>query len=164
MQETLRRIQARRAAGDQGFTLIELLVVVVIIGVLVGISIPLYMNYSNGAKNKSAQSDVRGAITGVEQYYSDKNTYPASKTSTEGVALDLGGQKMSVSSGNTLGYQNNGASYTLCAFNKDTNEYYRYDSAAGGSVAKSSASGMTGCLAPSAGGGATPTPTASAGA
>jgi type IV pilus assembly protein PilA len=163
MQETLRRIQARRAAGDQGFTLIELLVVVVIIGVLVGISIPLYMNYSNGAKNKTAQSDVRGAITTVEQYYSEKNTYPVSKTGAESAALDLDGQKASVSSGNTLGYQNNVTSYTLCAFNKDTKEYYRYDSAAGGSVAKANAADMSACLASTAGGGA-PGPSASAGA
>ena len=69
--------------SDRGFTLIELLVVVVIIGVLVAIAIPVYLNYRKGAANKSAQSDVRGAITAIEQYYTDNgNTYPAADVAT----------------------------------------------------------------------------------
>src|SRR5213078_4039213 len=78
MQETLRRMREKRVGGDRGFTLIELLVVVVIIGVLVAIAIPMYLNYRKGAENKSAESDVRGAISAVEQFYTENaNTYPA---------------------------------------------------------------------------------------
>ncbi len=62
--------------GDNGFTLIELLVVVVIIGILIAIAIPLYLNYQKGAKDKSAQSDLRGAIAALEQCNSDNGTYP----------------------------------------------------------------------------------------
>src|ERR1700749_159060 len=68
----------REKKGDEGFTMIELLVVVVIIGVLVAIAVPVYLNYRKGAANKSAASDVRGAITAIEQYYPDNgNPYPA---------------------------------------------------------------------------------------
>src|SRR6476659_8166045 len=71
---------------EKGFTLIELLVVVVIIGVLVAIAVPVYLNYQKGAGDKSAQSDVRGAISAVEQYYvSNTNQFPAS-TSTKNSA------------------------------------------------------------------------------
>ena len=71
MQETLNRMRAKKA--DEGFTLIELLVVVVIIGVLVAIAVPVYLNYRQGAADKSAQSDVRGAVSAVEQFYTDNN-------------------------------------------------------------------------------------------
>src|SRR4051794_41861293 len=75
MQETINRLRAKK--GDEGFTLIELLVVVVIIGVLVAIAVPVYLNYRKGAADKSAQSDVRGAVSAIEQFYTDNgNTYP----------------------------------------------------------------------------------------
>ena len=59
------------ARREEGFTLIELLVVVVIIGILIAIAIPLYLNYENGAKNKSTASDLRGSISAIEQCYAN---------------------------------------------------------------------------------------------
>lgn len=145
MQETLNRMR-RRGTDDRGFTMIELLVVVVIIGILVAIAVPVYLNYRKGAANKSAQSDVRGAITAVEQYYTDNgNKFPTgATTSGSGATMTLTAQtngvdgKISVSPGNTLRLRNVGpdTSFVICATNADGGAYYKYDSSAGGAVQK----------------------------
>ena len=148
MKETLRRMQKKRAAGDSGFTLVELLVVVVIIGVLVAIAVPMYLNYRKGAANKSAESDVRAAVSAVEQFYTENgNAYPADGNSTADKlvfgtttsgATATGGtpQTATLSPGNSMQYKKStdGASYKICGQNADGKSFYIYDSAAGGSV------------------------------
>jgi type IV pilus assembly protein PilA len=152
MDATLRRMREKRSGEDRGFTLIELLVVVVIIGVLVAIAVPMYLNYRKGAENKSAQSDVRGAVSAVEQFYTENaNAYPATGDNTAGVGKSLvfgttatgltatGGtpETATVSDGNTLSYTNHAdGTYWICGFNKDGLAVYVYNSANGGSVAK----------------------------
>jgi type IV pilus assembly protein PilA len=143
----------REKRDDRGFTLIELLVVVVIIGVLVAIAIPMYLNYRKGAANKSAESDIRGAISAVEQFYTDNsNQFPADATSAVSTNLVFAGitgapQTATVSPGNTLGFKNNGATYVLCAFNADGGQIYVYNSSSGGAVKKSGQNSLANCLA-----------------
>jgi type IV pilus assembly protein PilA len=145
MNHTLSRMREKRS-NDEGFTLIELLVVVVIIGVLVAIAVPVYLNYRKGAADKSAQSDVRGAISAIEQYYTDNgNTYPATaanKTATFALSA-TSPQKITLSDKTTLSYilATGGASYLVCATNSGGSissgtltKVYLYDSAVGGSV------------------------------
>ena len=154
MQDIINRLRAKK--DDEGFTLIELLVVVVIIGVLVAIAVPVYLNYREGAADKSAQSDVRGAISAVEQYYTENgNAYPAAGTdgtadkplafaaATNGTA-----QQATVSSGNTLGYalSTDKSFYVLCGMNKDGEKVYTYVSKTGGSVKESGAKDVATCL------------------
>jgi len=144
MQDTITRLRAKK--GDEGFTLIELLVVVVIIGVLVAIAVPVYLNYRKGAADKSAQSDVRGAISAIEQYYTDNsNAYPASTTGDNSAgtvpSIALGAtQKITLSDKTKLFYYLASAtatSYKICATNTGGTKWYLYDSAVGGSVASS---------------------------
>ena len=141
MKDTLRKLRAKRADGDRGFTLIELLVVVVIIGVLVAIAIPVYLNYRKGAENRSAQSDVRSAITTIEQCYTDNsNAYPASVNSVgQTMTLSCGGtnETVNLSPNNTAAYTKvagvGGApdSYTIAVTQGDTHAVYTYDSSTG---------------------------------
>jgi type IV pilus assembly protein PilA len=152
MQETLRTIRAKRADDDdRGFTLIELLVVVVIIGVLVAIAIPLYLNYRKGAENKSAASDVRGAVSAAEQYYTENsNAYPTTQIGALGGNVVFDGtspQTATVSSGNTLSFKNNTTSYVICGQNTNGKTIYVYNSANGGAVAKSNQDTLALCVA-----------------
>ena len=55
--------------------------VVVIIGILIAIAIPLYLNYKKGAEDKSAQSDLRNAVNVMEQCNTDNSSYPTGPTS-----------------------------------------------------------------------------------
>ena len=148
MQAILNRIREKNK--DEGFTLIELLVVVVIIGVLVAIAVPVYLNYRKGAADKSAQSDVRGAISAIEQYYTDNgNTYPTGpitvQTATFALTPAANNAQITLSDKSTFIYVPVGTTgYHLCGTNTNgSSKIYKYDSAAGGSVAANATAAMT---------------------
>jgi type IV pilus assembly protein PilA len=145
MHEVINRLRTKK--NDEGFTLIELLVVVVIIGVLVAIAVPVYLNYRKGAADKSAQSDVRGAVSAVEQFYTDNgNTLPDSVSNTTnpqtGLVLKIGAgtstQTATMSDKTQLGFvaDKTAGTYVLCGTNTGgSGKWYVYNSANGGSVA-----------------------------
>jgi type IV pilus assembly protein PilA len=164
MQDIIQRLRTKK--GDEGFTLIELLVVVVIIGVLVAIAVPVYLNYRKGAADKSAQSDVRGAISTIEQFYTDNNnSYPTTNFANQQASFSLYGTSgtasgtssnsggwITLSDKTTLSFIATGvsngsnSSYKVCATNAGgSNKVYYYDSTQGGSVKAGVVSNVATC-------------------
>ena len=123
-----------------------------IIGILIAIAIPLYLNYKKGANDKSAQSDLRDAVNVLEQCNTDNSGYPSSIGSlASGAYASLTGcsnQTLNVSSGTTLTYSPYTttahttacttapcAAYTLTSTNSNgSGKTYTYNSWSGGSI------------------------------
>src|SRR5918992_3872851 len=70
-----RRFGFRRA---DGFTLIEVLVVITLILTLAGMALVQYQNSVRRAKEAVLRQDLFRMRDAIDQFYADKNKYPAS--------------------------------------------------------------------------------------
>ncbi len=61
---------------DEGFTLIEVLIVVVIVAILAAISVPIYVQYVQGARAADPQATIGAIYNSAKMYYQDKGEYP----------------------------------------------------------------------------------------
>ena len=154
MHKLLSKLPEKRAKNEEGFTLIELLVVVVILGVLIAVAIPLYLNYRKGANDAASQSDLRNSISVLELCLTDDGKYPKD----DKMSLQNGGgtagscnREIALSEGTQLVYRttDGGVTYTITDTNDSgSGKIYCYSSATGGQVVDGSELGGTECVRP----------------
>lgn len=63
---------------ESGFTLIEVLVVVVIVAILAAISVPIYIQYVQGARASDAQATIGAIYNAVKMFRQDFGIDPSS--------------------------------------------------------------------------------------
>ena len=76
--ETRNRQWARISSGAGGFTLIELLIVLALISILASMGVVQYKNGVRHTEESVLRTDLFRMRDAIDQYYADKNKYPAS--------------------------------------------------------------------------------------
>jgi type IV pilus assembly protein PilA len=76
-KERLKELREGRSDTDEGFALIELMVISLIIAILLAIAIPTFLGAQNKARDRSAQSSARDALTNAKTIYADSASYAA---------------------------------------------------------------------------------------
>jgi general secretion pathway protein G len=72
------QVRSSRLSRASGFTLMEMMIVMTLIVILAGIGLSVYGNSVTRSKEAVLKEDLFQMRDAIDQYYADKNKYPAS--------------------------------------------------------------------------------------
>ena len=110
---------------NRGFTIVELGVVVVVIGILATVIVIGYNGITNGATEKSMQSDLDNAASQLALDYRDNSSYPSTAAEANK------GQGLKTSGNNQLAYGLKPYGYCISVTNAKTTKTYTMKSITG---------------------------------
>src|SRR5579884_1078261 len=114
-------IRARLGRSDEeGFTLIELMVVVLIIGILLAIAIPTFLGARDRANDRSAQSNLRNALSAEKVIYTDNENYADTSVATDLAALQNAEPSLQWVAPGTANFSTRMVASTVTGTNKGT--------------------------------------------
>ena len=73
------RMYPRVLSSTSGFTLIEIMVVIIILGILVGLIVPRFMEKPEKARRVKAQLQIESISTALKEYKLDTGDYPTTE-------------------------------------------------------------------------------------
>ena len=68
----------RKLGAPRGFTFIEMVIVIVMLGILLGIAVPVYMAQVRVSKESVLKHNLAIIRERIDQFRADRNKYPAS--------------------------------------------------------------------------------------
>jgi len=75
--------EARLIFNRSGFTLIEIMVVIIILGILVGLIVPRFMEKPEKARIVKAQMQIESISAALKEYKLDSGDYPTTEQGLE---------------------------------------------------------------------------------
>jgi general secretion pathway protein G len=79
----MRRCSVRLIFNRSGFTLIEIMVVIIILGILVGLIVPRFMEKPEKARMVKAQMQIESISAALKEYKLDSGDYPTTEQGLE---------------------------------------------------------------------------------
>ena len=79
----IRRCSVRLILNRSGFTLIEIMVVIIILGILVGLIVPRFMEKPEKARMVKAQMQIESISAALKEYKLDNGDYPTTEQGLE---------------------------------------------------------------------------------